>query len=185
MVESNEKDVVHQLGVYIRKIRKESGLTMEQLSKKSGVSVLSIGNIENGRTNSTINILWKLSQALNMTLSQLIGYSNVSNTVSKVSTMAYFMSDLTKGWLVQPVFREDNIEVFRVCLKANSINTAQYQPKESVEVLTVMKGEIAIKVEGNIYHLETYDTINFYSGTIHEYINETDEDALLSIVVKY
>ncbi|MGX6969999.1 helix-turn-helix domain-containing protein [Vagococcus bubulae] len=184
MIENNEKDVVHQLGGYIRKIRKESGLTMEQLSKKSGVSVLSIGNIENGRTNPTINILWKLSQALNMTLSQLIGYSNSSNTVSKVTT-TYFMSDLTKGWLVQPVFQEDNIEVFRVCLKAHSVNTAEHQPKDSVEVLTVMKGKVDIKVEGKTYHLEAYDTINFRSGTIHEYINETDDDALLSVVVKY
>lgn len=184
MVESNERDVVHQLGEYIRKIRKESGLTMEQLSKKSGVSVLSIGNIENGRTNPTINILWKLSNALNITLSQLIGYSNNANTVSKGND-PYFMSDLTNGWLVQPVFQEDNIEVFRVCLKAHSSNKGQNQPSESVEVLTVMKGKVDIKVEGKTYHLEAYDTINFRSGMIHEYINKTEDDALLSIVVKY
>lgn len=184
MVESNEKEVVHQLGGYIRKVRKESGLTMEQLSKKSGVSVLSIGNIENGRTNPTINILWKLSRALNITLSQLIGYSTLTNIVSKDSN-TYFMSDLTKGWLVQPLFQEDNIEVFRVCLKAHSVNTAQHQPQDSVEVLTVMKGEISIKVEGKMYHLEEFDTINFRSGMIHEYINETDDDVLLNIVVKY
>lgn len=184
MVDNKELDVVHQLGNGIRTVRKQAGLTMEQLSKKSGVSVLTIGNIENGRTNPTINILWKLSNALNMTLSQLIGYSNTSNAVSKV-TSNYFMNDLSSGLLVQPVFQEDNIEVYRVCLKANSVNLAKHQPKGSVEVLTVMSGKISIKVEGKQYDLDTYDTINFDSGMVHEYINLSDEDALLNIVVKY
>ena len=184
MVDKNDFDISYELGNSIRKVRKQNKMTMEQLSKKSGVSVLTIGNIENGKTNPTINILWKLSSALNVPLSQLLGYSNISDKVMKTN-IGYAMNDFENGWIVRPVFQEDNIEVFQVCLKANSTHVTQNQPLNSTEVVTVMKGKIMIHIDEKQYNLDSFDTINFKSGMLHEYVNDSNEDSLLSIVVKY
>ena len=50
--------------IFLEKYRLERGLSMLELSKKSGVAVSHIHNIEMGETNPTISILCKLSKVL-------------------------------------------------------------------------------------------------------------------------
>lgn len=52
------------LGEKIKEIRLKSNLTIQDLSKKSGLSVVSICHYENGKTKPTLTNLHKLSVAL-------------------------------------------------------------------------------------------------------------------------
>lgn len=175
---------IDQVGKQIRKLRKEQQLTIGQLAQQSEVSGITISNIENGRSNPTLNILWKLTEALNIPLTTILGYSNETNTISK-SSNAYFVNDLEKGWVVQPLFQEDNVDIFRVCIKAHSAKKQEYQSKDSTEIITVMNGKLTLIVGKKTYYLETFDSINFDADCSHEYINDTDEDLFINVVVKY
>ncbi|MGX7013982.1 helix-turn-helix domain-containing protein [Vagococcus silagei] len=184
MVMNDDLTLINQMGKNLRDLRKNKGLTMEQLANLSGVSGITISNLENGRSNPTINVLWKLAEALDITLTQLVGYAQPTTEVSKLET-THFISDLATGWLIQPVFQEDKIDVFRVCLKAKATHQERHQSKNTTEVITVMKGSLLLKVGNQTYRLDEYDSINFDSGLAHDYINDTNEDILLNIVVKY
>jgi transcriptional regulator with XRE-family HTH domain len=176
----------HDIAVELRRIRKQQKLTIEELASLSDVSGITISNIENGRSNPTLNSLWKLADTLQVPLTKLLGFSHSEKEVSSVlEDSSYFMNDLEKGWVVQPVFQEENIEVFRVCLKANSSIKRSHQMKHSTEIITVMNGLLELNVGDKSYSLETYDSINFDSGCEHEYINNSNEDVFLNIVVKY
>lgn len=184
MTINENNSLINNVGQDLRQLRKENNLTIDQLASLSQVSGITISNIENGKSNPTLNSLWKLSEALNVPLTKVLGFSTTNTTISKFSE-SYFINDLENGWVVQPIFQDENIEVFRVCLKANSSNQVINQTKGSIEIITVMKGELKLKVKNQLYDLSTYDSINFDSGTLHEYINETNEDLFLNIVVKY
>ena len=176
----------HDIAVELRRIRKQKKLTIEELASLSNISGITISNIENGRSNPTLNSLWKLADTLQVPLTKLLGYSHTETEVSSVSEdSSYFMNDLEKGWVVQPVFQEGNIEVFRICLKANSSINRSHQMKDSTEIITVMNGSLKLNVGDKHYNLSTYDSINFDSGTEHEYINNSNDDVFLNIVVKY
>ena len=48
----------------IRRLREESKLSMDELSKLSGVSKNMLAQIERGEENPTISTLWKLSNGM-------------------------------------------------------------------------------------------------------------------------
>lgn len=184
MKEDSTMPSIDQVGKQIRNLRKEQQLTIEQLAQKSEVSGITISNIENGRSNPTLNILWKLTEALNVPLTTILGYSSETKTITK-SANSCFSNDLEKGWLVQPIFQEDNVDMFRVCIKAHSRKKQEHQSKDSTEIITVMNGHLTLVVGDKTYKLETFDSINFNAGASHEYINDTDEDLYINVVVKY
>lgn len=62
---SEEKNLNRlRIGQSIATIRKEKGLTQEQLSKMTGLDRANIGKVENGRYNVSIDILGKICEAL-------------------------------------------------------------------------------------------------------------------------
>lgn len=62
---SEEKNLNRlRIGQSIATIRKEKGLTQEQLSQMTGLDRANIGKIENGRYNVSIDILGKICEAL-------------------------------------------------------------------------------------------------------------------------
>ena len=59
------------LGQQVRALRRQRRLTHEQLAELAGVSLQHIGEIERGQGNPTLNSLVKLSDALDISLSEL------------------------------------------------------------------------------------------------------------------
>lgn len=57
--------------IFITKYREAKGLSMAELSRRSGVSVAQISDIEAGNKNPTITTLCKLSKALGVPCSEL------------------------------------------------------------------------------------------------------------------
>jgi len=59
------------LGKRIRSIRKEQGLTQEELADIAGIDRSYIGSLERGERNITINVLCQVSRALKCDISNL------------------------------------------------------------------------------------------------------------------
>lgn len=55
----------------IRRLREESKLSMDELSKLSGVSKSMLAQIERGEENPTISTLWKLSNGMKVSFDAL------------------------------------------------------------------------------------------------------------------
>ena len=60
----------------IRKMRKQQGLSQEQLAKNSGLSRYSIINFETGRRDPRVKDLKKIAKALNVSVKELISDKN-------------------------------------------------------------------------------------------------------------
>lgn len=60
------------VGRIIRDIRQKRGLTQEVLSGLAGISRSHLAEIESGRTKANVETLWKITEALEMNLSELI-----------------------------------------------------------------------------------------------------------------
>ena len=63
--------ILERIGKKIKSIRKNSGLTQEKLAEKINVHPTYIGKIESGKNNPSILLLYKLSKALKIKLSDL------------------------------------------------------------------------------------------------------------------
>jgi transcriptional regulator with XRE-family HTH domain len=61
-----------KFGKLIKKLRNAKGLTLEDLAKTVGVSIVNISHIENGRSGASRKVLQKLAKALDYDVDKLL-----------------------------------------------------------------------------------------------------------------
>lgn len=61
-----------RLGDRVRSLRKELGLTQEQLAERAGLHVTYISGIENGSRNPSLNAIEALARGFGLDLSELL-----------------------------------------------------------------------------------------------------------------
>ncbi len=60
----SEEDILKHIGESIRGSRVASNLTLEELSKKSEINITTLSKIENGKTNTTILVIFRIFTSL-------------------------------------------------------------------------------------------------------------------------
>lgn len=68
------ENLLQKFGLHLASIRQEKGLSQEQLAEMSGLHRTYISSLERGKRNPTIVTLSALSNALNISLSELIDF---------------------------------------------------------------------------------------------------------------
>lgn len=70
------KDFQKELGKRLKQIRREKQITQEALALESSISRFHIAMIEAGRRDITVSALFKISRALNVTLTEIFSFDN-------------------------------------------------------------------------------------------------------------
>ena len=66
--------ILIRLGKQLKIIRKEKGLTQEQLAEKVGIHPTYVGKLEGGKSNPSTLLLFKISIALDVKLSKIFEF---------------------------------------------------------------------------------------------------------------
>ena len=66
-----------KVGSIVRKIRKEKGISLRELAKQVGVSFVNISYIENGRIETSKEVLRKISKALDYDFDKLLSATDL------------------------------------------------------------------------------------------------------------
>lgn len=72
MKDSDKERFYTEVGRSIKEARNKAGLSQAELAKKISMSRASVVNIEKGRQNPPVHLLWVLSKTLNVPLLELI-----------------------------------------------------------------------------------------------------------------
>lgn len=72
-----------KLAQRVKDLRKQKGLSQEDLSKKSGLSLRTIQRVENGESEPTGETLKRISNALGLTLEELANLINIGDVLKK------------------------------------------------------------------------------------------------------
>ena len=68
----NSDQILKKIGAHIKEIRELKGISQQDLASSCNFEKANMSRIESGRTNFTISTLHKISQALEITISQLV-----------------------------------------------------------------------------------------------------------------
>ena len=66
--------ILEKLGKRLKEIRLSEGLTQEALAEKVGIHPTYVGKLEAGKSNLSVKLLFKISRALNINLSQIFDF---------------------------------------------------------------------------------------------------------------
>ncbi|MGB8000656.1 MAG: helix-turn-helix transcriptional regulator, partial [Anaerobacillus sp.] len=64
--------LAQQVGVILKRIRKERDLSLQELAKRTDVSKLTLGKIERGEANPSLTVIWKIANGLSIPISMLL-----------------------------------------------------------------------------------------------------------------
>lgn len=63
-----------RLGERLREVRKQKGLTQQQLAEKAILHLTYVGHLELGKYHPTVFVMWKISKALGVSMKELTDF---------------------------------------------------------------------------------------------------------------
>jgi transcriptional regulator with XRE-family HTH domain len=182
------QDLTPVVGANLRRLRMKHGLSLERLSRASGVSRAMLGQIELGQSTPTINILWKIASALGVPFSALIGQREGGGISVLRSESAKLLTSHDGRFTSRALFPFDEprrVEFYELRLAPRAEEKADAHAPGTVENLVVSHGLVEIEVEGRVEQLSQGDAIVFEADAPHRYRNAGDEEAVMYLVMTY
>ncbi len=178
------ESIVSKLGEKIKRIRLEKGLSLNDLSVKSGISAAAIHKIESNGIIPTITTMMKISDALGKEVSYFIEERKGKKDV-------FFV----------PANRRESIFTFKKGLKLHGISSKKYgdfmmtaayavvdagassgrkpMRHRGEELVYCLKGRMELRIGEETYTLGPGDSIHFRTDLNHRWKNTGDTKAEL------
>ena len=181
-------DLTPVVGSNLRRLRNQRGLSLEKLSRISGVSRAMLGQIELGQSAPTINVLWKIANALGVPFSGLISARQEGSVHVLRADQAKLLTSHDGAFSSRALFPFDSprrVEFYQLTLKPGAAEKADAHNPGTVENLVVAQGSIEIEADGRREQLDAGDAIVFEADVPHVYRNKGSSDALMFLVMTY
>ncbi len=164
-----------QFGPRIRGLRRERGLTLEELAGRSGVSRAMISKLERGEKNPTLVVAAKVAEGLGITLSQLMDTEERREVVVVPREKRMVMRDPETGFerqLLSPSFGGRGVEFIRNVVPEGSTSGDFPPHRRGVEeYVAVENGRLRAILGGEEYLLEAGDGLYFEADVTHRFDN--------------
>lgn len=174
------------LGKTIQRLRKAYNFSLGELSEQSGVAKSIISQIERNETNPTLATVWRLSQALDTTIDQVLASEQQSNIIEKngVSAIPVLTSEdglctmAIIGWLNTVTW----VQWYDFRAQVGGVLESDPHPKGSVENLSVLAGELEVWVDGDSKTVKQGETLRYRGDLPHRIKNIGDVPAHATMV---
>ncbi len=173
----------------LKKLRLDSGLTMDMLAKTANVSKSTISKIESDDVQPTIDVAARIAKALGKTLSEMLHVTQSTQVVflSQDEQAVWEDAQHIKRRNISPVFEGLNTEWLQVELPPQTGILKCYTPGATggEKYVLVTKGLLEIKINQEIYRLKKGDSLYFDASCDHEFLNSGEDTVEYYIVVKH
>ena len=184
----SDDTVVAALGGRVRRLRKSTGLTLDQLAMKSGVSRAMLSHVERNEKSPTLSVIVKIARGLDVSLSHLMGAQPDQSAVSilrRADRLTY--KDPETGFerqILSPQHQGDGVEVLlhRIPPGETSGSLSAYNTPTH-KYLVIQEGELTVALESGNHHLHAGDSMCFEVKAPYRFINEGVETCSYLMVI--
>lgn len=181
--------VGHAFGDRIRLLREQADLTLEQVSKLSGVSRAMLSKVERGERSPTIGVAKRIAHALGISFSALVGDEGTTRRAFALvrKEQRQVFRDAETGFerhLLSPLMPGMPVEVVLHHLPAKT-STGKLPPYHTGVTKHVLasRGRIVVGVDKVETVLEEGDTLYFEADAEHWVENRTARPAEYYLVI--
>ncbi|MGC5326101.1 helix-turn-helix domain-containing protein [Brevibacillus sp. SYSU BS000544] len=175
------------LGHNLEKIRKKRGLSLDKVAELTGVSKGMLHQIERGESQPTVTTVWKIATGLNLSFSTLIKQDETAVQVVTRPKTPHITEDngRCRVYLLFGFDPQTRCEMFTIELSPKGNYQSQPHNEGVQEFITVVSGTFTLQLRDEEYHLSAGDAIRFTGNVTHRYINQTEEDVVIQVVMHY
>ncbi len=170
-LESGAQQLSGQLGKTIQRLRKAYNLSLSELAEQSGVAKSIISQIERNETNPTLATIWRLSQALDVSIERVLASaedepflekSNRRDTPILVSEDGKMRLAII-GWIKTVEW----LQWYDVSADPGGELESDAHQRGSVETLSVLEGDFEVEVAGVTQTARAGETLRYRCDRAH------------------
>jgi XRE family transcriptional regulator, regulator of sulfur utilization len=175
-----------QLGKTIQRLRRSYNLSLSELAEQSGVAKSIISQIERNETNPTLATIWRLSQALDVSIERFLVQSEEEPFIEKSTKndTPRLLSDDGRcrlgiiGWIKTVEW----LQWYDFEADPGGVLESDAHQRGSIECLSVLSGELEVEVSGVIETARAGDTLRYRCDRPHTIRNRGPEPARATMV---
>lgn len=169
----------------IRRLREENKLSLEELSRLSGVSKSMLAQIERGDGNPTLSTLWKISNGMKVPFDSLTVRPRSPFEIVKISEIQPLLEDRgkVKNYSLFPDNENRRFAVYYLELDKDSYWESEPHLKGTTEYVTVFAGSMEICAKDRCFTVNSGESIRFQADTVHSYKNTGVEKTILHMII--
>ncbi len=188
-IKNNDTGDVDEVGIRIKQLREERGISIEDLSSLTGFDVAKLGDIESGKVKPQLGTVMKLSKALDSAVGRLVSgmgtklYSitrkderkQVSRSGSKTGNQNVY-----SYMSLAPEVQGRHMEALIVQLEKSEDKESSIHNGE--EFVFVLEGVVNLTIGKETYDLEPGDSAYYLSTTSHFITAKTEKATILAVL---
>jgi transcriptional regulator with XRE-family HTH domain len=162
-----------EVGTSLRELREARSMSMRALAVKSGLSANALSMIERGKTSPSISTMYKLANALGVSITAFFGPQADRQQVVFLKSDVRSRVPFTRG-VFEGLGGEQftgRVEPFMLTLESASNSGPHLITHTGHEFVFCLRGELEYTVERNIYHLMPGDSLLFAAQLRHRWKN--------------
>ena len=161
----------NQLGKTVQRLRKAYNLSLSDLSEQSGVAKSIISQIERNETNPTLATIWRLSQALDVSIERVLSTNEEEAFIEKIARpdTPILVSEDGKlrlaiiGWIKTVEW----LQWYEVSAEPGGELDSEGHQRGSIESLSVSAGEFEVEVGGITQRAKAGETLRYRCDRQH------------------
>ncbi|MBL4875695.1 MAG: helix-turn-helix transcriptional regulator [Cohaesibacteraceae bacterium] len=181
-------DIGKRLSTRLKETRKSKGLSLDAVSRLSGVSRSMLSQIERGESSPTVSTLWNLTRALQVDFAGLLDEDDkqenpVVEFVSSNRTPTIdSRGDNCRIQILSPPDQAGKHEVYDISLESDGLLESEPHRQGCVEHLTALVGCVTVTSDGISTQVNCGDTIRYRADKPHA-ISSGDNAARALLIV--
>jgi transcriptional regulator with XRE-family HTH domain len=177
-------DTVGMLPSRIRELRRDRGMTLTQVSERSGLSVAMLSQVERGLTDPSLESLRRLAETLDVPLFDLFRAED-NEQVAVIRRDQRRLVSSPHGQIVysQASRSGGKLEVLEAVLEPGAVSSSEPRTHTSEECVLVLEGQLVVEVSGVSHALSAGDSCYFSSTLPHRFVNPSEEQTRIIVSV--
>lgn len=161
-----------QIARAVRARRRASGVTLDELSARSGLSRTILSRIENGRGNPSVETLFRIARALELPLSALLedGSPPAARRIPARSGTPLHGDSGMAAWLIHAESAPYRFELIELELPAGVDHPSDGHVPGTIELVHCLRGRVRVGPIGAEAELGAGDCAWFRADEAHHYV---------------
>jgi len=178
------------VGATLQALRQGRGMSLDELSRKAGVSKSMLSQIERNQTNPTVAVVWRLANALGVSIAELLeGRRRPEPLLSVLPAHATPTLKSPDGRcelrILGPIELAGQFEWYELHIQpGGELDSMPHQPGAR-EHLTVLSGSLEVEAGSERSRVRAGETVRYAVDTVHVIRNPGKSHATAMLVVAY
>jgi transcriptional regulator with XRE-family HTH domain len=181
------------IGANVAHHRRERGLALELVAKRSGIRVELLELLEAGDAVPSLRAVWHLATALEVPFGTLLENTSLADTPEspfrvQAAEDGRIIANAADEFRSRVLFQEGDPrapEVYELTLTPGCLEPAAAHAPDTFEHIVVVRGVLIVRAGDNEACLGAGDSIFFRADTPHSYENPGDTAAVAHLVMRY